>query len=70
MPDVNERKPHGRAIVCPDCDGHGLVLGREGEPEECRTCEGSGVNWRYPGSAIARYPGGPFTGRRSDIDRT
>lgn len=53
----------GSQIRCANCDGKGLVttwsFGVK-EPDECRDCGGSGMNWRYPSGAIARHYAGPF----------
>lgn len=49
--------------TCVRCNGHGQVahwsFGTM-EPDECPDCGGSGLNWRYPSGAIAKYYGGPF----------
>jgi len=58
MNDIN-----GKAIHCARCDGHGLILGDGGEPDECPDCGGSRVNWKYNSGVIARYYTGPFLGR-------
>ena len=56
----------GQQITCSRCYGKGVravwsfgVL----EPDECENCGGSGLNWLYPGGAIARYYSGPLIGR-------
>lgn len=63
MSDLNLMPGH--RIKCTTCDGHGQVrswsFGVE-EPDECRDCGGSGVNWQYPRGAVAQYFGGPFLG--------
>lgn len=53
----------GKQITCASCDGHGMISDMAGEPDECRDCGGSGLNWRYPKGAIARYYGGPLIGK-------
>ena len=52
----------GEQVRCVHCNGHGLVANWD-QPDECRDCGGSGMNWRYPGGALARYYGGPLLGR-------
>lgn len=56
---------NGEHIKCVECDGHGLVSSFVNYPEaeECRACNGSGTQWRYPGGAIAKHYGGALVGR-------
>lgn len=56
----------GEHIKCVWCDGHGVKASWSFgvmEPDECRMCGGSGLNWKYPGGAIAKYYAGPLIGR-------
>lgn len=50
---------------CFTCGGHGLVTALGGEAAECPCCEGSGSLYVSKGGAIARWPGGPFVGKRT-----
>ena len=41
---------HCGSEKCPDtscshCGGHGLVHGYEGDPRDCPSCGGSGIQW-------------------------
>lgn len=55
--------PNGEFVKCANCDGHGAItvwsFGVK-EPDECRSCGGSGRNWRYPSGKVASHYGGPF----------
>lgn len=56
-------------IKCFDCDGHGQVSSYTCDgmdfngPEECYSCNGSGLIYRSPKGSFAQWPGGPFIGR-------
>lgn len=56
----------GEDVRCWNCGGAGLrtvwSFGVK-EPEECRTCDGSGRVWRYPSGLFAKRYAGPLLGR-------
>lgn len=57
---------NGQSIKCVYCDGHGVVQHAtrfDPCPEECRWCAGNGLQWQYPGGAIAAYYSGPLMGK-------
>jgi RecJ-like exonuclease len=58
LQDAAEKATPGERVTCARCNGHGLV--GHYIPDECPDCGGSGVNWRYPSGAVARYYSGPF----------
>lgn len=58
--------PNDGTIPCVRCGGSGVGHYADAyQPwnEECAGCGGSGLNWRYPGGAIAQYYSGPLIGR-------
>lgn len=51
-------------VECWDCSGFGVVDRGCHDPDECRTCNGSGRVIRYKASGVyAKYQGGPLLGR-------
>jgi DnaJ-class molecular chaperone len=52
------------SIECWDCNGFGIVDRGYHDPDECRTCGGSGSVVKYRESGVvAKYAGGPILGR-------
>jgi hypothetical protein len=57
-------KPDWRLAECGSCRGYGLVSNcSTGEPQDCRTCEGTGRVWIRPTGHVFQWPGGPALGR-------
>lgn len=55
---------------CGSCDGHGIYDRSYHDPDECRSCNGSGYIWRHDRTgSYAQWPGGPFLGRDLKSER-
>ena len=39
---MSKRYGDPKKITCPACDGKGYIVGKDGQPQECNVCHGTG----------------------------